>query len=146
MLRKEKVYLCDIMKQLLLILAGMLAVEGVWAQTFDEPEQLFEESGPMRLSDPEPALPVVRQTREEYVERYKHIAVAHRERYGIPASIIMAQGILESDSGNSDLSQMSNNHFGIKCKSNWTGRAVYYDDDAPAPEPNHVESSEHSRQ
>ncbi len=72
-----------------------------------------------------------RQTREEYVERYKSIAVAHMERYGIPASITMAQGILESDSGNSRLSVESNNHFGIKCKRNWTGPRVFHDDDAP---------------
>lgn len=72
----------------------------------------------------------VRQTREEYVDRYKSIAVAHMERYGIPASITMAQGILESDCGNSWLSRQSNNHFGIKCKRNWTGGKIYYDDDA----------------
>ena len=72
----------------------------------------------------------VRQTREEYIDRYKSIAVAHMERYGIPASITMAQGILESDCGNSWLSLQSNNHFGIKCKRNWTGDKVYYDDDA----------------
>lgn len=52
------------------------------------------------------------------------------ERYGIPASITMAQGILESDSGNSYLSQQSNNHFGIKCKKSWKGERVYHDDDA----------------
>ena len=72
----------------------------------------------------------VRQTREEYVSRYMSIAVAHMERYGIPASITMAQGILESDCGNSLLSMRSNNHFGIKCKRNWTGEKVYHDDDA----------------
>lgn len=72
----------------------------------------------------------VRQTREEYVERYKAIAIAHMERYGIPASITMAQGILESDSGNSRLSTASNNHFGIKCKKSWKGERVYHDDDA----------------
>ena len=71
----------------------------------------------------------VRLTREEYVDRYKHIAVAQMERYGIPASITMAQGILESDCGNSLLSMPSNNHFGIKCKRGWTGRKVYHDDD-----------------
>lgn len=71
-----------------------------------------------------------RQTREEYIERYKHIAIDQMERYGIPASITMAQGILESDSGNSLLSRSSNNHFGIKCKKNWSGRKVYHDDDA----------------
>ena len=76
------------------------------------------------------AMAAVRQTREEYVEKYKAIAIAHMERYGIPASITMAQGILESDSGNSRLSTSSNNHFGIKCKKHWTGDRVYHDDDA----------------
>ncbi|MDO4758188.1 MAG: glucosaminidase domain-containing protein [Rikenellaceae bacterium] len=70
-----------------------------------------------------------RQTREEYIERYKHIAIDQMERYGIPASITMAQGILESDCGNSTLSRSSNNHFGIKCKRDWTGEKVYHDDD-----------------
>ena len=71
-----------------------------------------------------------RQTCEEYIDRYKGIAVEQMERYGIPASITMAQGILESDSGNSWLSLQSNNHFGIKCKRDWTGEVVYHDDDA----------------
>ena len=71
-----------------------------------------------------------RQTREEYIERYRQIAIDHMERYGIPASITMAQGILESDCGNSTLSLQSNNHFGIKCKSDWKGARVYHDDDA----------------
>lgn len=71
-----------------------------------------------------------RQTKEEYIARYRHIAIAGMERYGIPASITMAQGILESDCGNSVLSRKSNNHFGIKCKKNWTGDRVYHDDDA----------------
>ena len=70
-----------------------------------------------------------RISREEYIDSYKRIAVAHMERYGIPASITMAQGILESDCGNSTLSVSSNNHFGIKCKKNWTGERVYHDDD-----------------
>ncbi|MBQ0080115.1 MAG: glucosaminidase domain-containing protein [Alistipes sp.] len=52
------------------------------------------------------------------------------ERYGIPASITIAQGILESDSGNSELSRQSNNHFGIKCHKGWEGEKVYHDDDA----------------
>ena len=71
-----------------------------------------------------------KQTREEYIEKYKSIAIAHMEKFGIPASITMAQGILESDAGNSALSLSSNNHFGIKCKKHWTGRKVYHDDDA----------------
>lgn len=71
-----------------------------------------------------------RITKEEYIDRYKSIAVEHMERYGIPASITMAQGLLESDAGNSLLSRNSNNHFGIKCKRGWTGAKVYHDDDA----------------
>lgn len=70
-----------------------------------------------------------RLTREEYINRYKQIAIDHMERYGIPASITMAQGLLESGNGNSILSKSSNNHFGIKCKSNWIGATVYHDDD-----------------
>ena len=72
-----------------------------------------------------------RLTKEEYIDRYKEIAIDHMERYGIPASITMAQGILESDSGNSNLARRSNNHFGIKCKKDWKGAKVYHTDDAP---------------
>ncbi len=79
-----------------------------------------------------PALATERRiSREEYIDRYRYIAIEHQQRYGIPASITMAQGILESDCGNSELSTRSNNHFGIKCKSNWTGRTVRHTDDAP---------------
>lgn len=77
-----------------------------------------------------PAAAQDRITKEEYIDRYKAIAIEHMERYGIPASITLAQGILESDSGNSTLARKSNNHFGIKCKSSWTGDRVYHDDDA----------------
>ncbi len=72
-----------------------------------------------------------RHTRTEYIDMYKHIAIAHQQRYGIPASITMAQGILESDNGNSILARGSNNHFGIKCKSYWTGRTFTHTDDEP---------------
>lgn len=69
-------------------------------------------------------------TREEYIATYAPLAIQHQKTYGIPASIKIAQGILESRYGNSDLSRRSNNHFGIKCKSYWTGDTVVYDDDA----------------
>lgn len=72
-----------------------------------------------------------RLSTEEYVERYKDIAVSHMEYYGIPASITLAQGILESGSGNSLLAREANNHFGIKCHTDWKGRKYYYDDDRP---------------
>ena len=67
---------------------------------------------------------------EEYVEQFKDIAMNEMRRSGVPASITLAQGILESENGNSELVKKSNNHFGIKCKSNWTGESVTHDDDA----------------
>lgn len=67
---------------------------------------------------------------EEYIATYKDIAIQEMKRVGIPASVTLAQGILETENGNSDLVKRSNNHFGIKCKSNWTGASVFHDDDA----------------
>lgn len=68
------------------------------------------------------------QTVDLYIQNYKSIAQDEMRLYGIPASIKIAQGILESGAGRGDLSQRSNNHFGIKCH-NWTGDVVYHDDD-----------------
>lgn len=68
---------------------------------------------------------------EEYVNTYHDIAIAEMKRSGIPASVTLAQGILETEHGNSDLVKKSNNHFGIKCKSDWTGESVRHTDDAP---------------
>jgi len=65
-----------------------------------------------------------------YIQKYQHIAVEEMKLYKIPASITMAQGILESANGNSELARNANNHFGIKCKVEWTGEKYYYDDDA----------------
>lgn len=65
----------------------------------------------------------------EYISRYKELAIKEMQRTGVPASITLAQGILESQSGESDLAKRSNNHFGIKCKTDWTGEKVYHDDD-----------------
>ena len=72
-----------------------------------------------------------RMTVEEYIATYKDAAIAEMKRLGVPASIILAQGILETENGNSDLVKRSNNHFGIKCKSTWTGESVRHTDDAP---------------
>ena len=71
-----------------------------------------------------------RLTREEYILTYKHMASATMERYGIPASIVMAQALLESDNGNSRLARVANNHFGIKCGGRWNGETTKHDDDA----------------
>ena len=66
---------------------------------------------------------------ELYIEQYKELAIEHMFEYSIPASITLAQGILESGSGQSDLAVKSNNHFGIKCHKGWKGEKSYYDDD-----------------
>ena len=71
-----------------------------------------------------------RTTIEEYVEQFKGIAMDEMKRTGVPAAITLAQGILESENGNGELVKKSNNHFGIKCKSNWAGESVTHDDDA----------------
>jgi LysM repeat protein len=66
----------------------------------------------------------------QYIELYKDIAIREMKRMGVPAAITLAQGLLETESGNSPLVKKSNNHFGIKCKSNWTAGGVTHDDDA----------------
>jgi LysM repeat protein len=70
-----------------------------------------------------------RQTKEQYVEKFKAIAISEMIRTGVPASITLAQGILESSSGNSELSTEAKNHFGIKCHKDWKGPKMYMDDD-----------------
>ena len=65
-----------------------------------------------------------------YIEKYKDIAVKHQQAYGIPASITLAQGLLESQAGDSPLASSGNNHFGIKCHKDWTGDTLRHDDDA----------------
>ena len=66
---------------------------------------------------------------QEYVDKWSGVAVEQMERYHIPASITLAQGLLESGAGRSDLARQGNNHFGIKCHNGWTGPTVYFDDD-----------------
>ncbi len=69
-------------------------------------------------------------TRTQYIDQWKDVAQNNMQEYKIPASIILAQGILESGFGNSDLAQKANNHFGIKCHNTWTGDKFFKDDDA----------------
>lgn len=64
-----------------------------------------------------------------YIEKFKNIAITEMNKYGIPASITLAQALLESGTGNSDLAKYANNHFGIKCTSDWSGKGYYKDDD-----------------
>lgn len=65
----------------------------------------------------------------QYIKRYAPIAVSEMHKYNVPASITLAQGILESGNGRSQLASKSNNHFGIKCHTGWKGAKVYHDDD-----------------
>lgn len=70
-----------------------------------------------------------KMTQTDYVAMWSNVAVEHMLTYRIPASITLAQGLLESGNGNSPLAVEANNHFGIKC-SDWTGEKIYFDDDA----------------
>lgn len=66
---------------------------------------------------------------EIYIANYKELAISEMMRTGVPATITLAQGILESQYGESKLAKVSNNHFGIKCKPEWTGPKTFHDDD-----------------
>jgi len=68
-------------------------------------------------------------TKEQYIEKYKDLAIKEMKRTGIPASIKLAQGLLESGYGNSTLAKEAKNHFGLKCHKNWNGSTFYQDDD-----------------
>ena len=72
---------------------------------------------------------LIKTPAESYIERYKNIAITEMNGSGIPASITLAQGILESGSGNSKLAKEANNHFGIKCATEWKGETILQDDD-----------------
>ena len=66
---------------------------------------------------------------ETYILKYRNLAVSEMKIYGIPASITLAQGILESANGESKLAIEGNNHFGVKCHNEWKGDKIYHDDD-----------------
>lgn len=74
---------------------------------------------------------VTRNSVEQYIDMYKVLAMDNMREYKIPASIKMAQAILESGSGNGRLAREAHNHFGIKCKKSWEGKSVRHTDDAP---------------
>ena len=67
----------------------------------------------------------------QYVQQYKAMAMTEQKRIGMPAAVILAQGILETEAGNSELATQANNHFGIKCKSDWKGATFNHTDDRP---------------
>jgi len=72
-----------------------------------------------------------RTSADDYILRFKDIAIEEMKKNGIPASITLAQGLLESGNGNGLLALQANNHFGIKCNTDWTGPTMLKDDDAP---------------
>ena len=90
---------------------------------------------------------------EAYISRYSALAVYEMYRSGVPASITLAQGMLESGNGLSELAVKGNNHFGIKCRNNWKGKKMYYDDDRrgecfrkyPSPEQSYRDHSDFLR-
>ena len=93
------------MNRLILALTGLLCIFNIQAQTRNKQY-------------------------EAYIKQYRDLAVEEMKKYHIPASITLAQGLLESGAGQSALAKKSNNHFGIKCGNDWDGKSVRYDDDA----------------
>ncbi len=77
-------------------------------------------------SSPSPAPPL---TNAEYIRQYSNLAVSEMKRTGIPASITLAQGMIESDCGHSRLAREANNYFGIKCHNDWNGPTIHHNDD-----------------
>lgn len=70
------------------------------------------------------------ESEKDYIETFADLAMKEMKLYGVPASITLAQGILETSAGKSELVKNSNNHFGIKCHNEWSGDSISYDDDA----------------
>lgn len=101
------------MKQGLTLIAGWILMVRVFAQPVPTTEFPFK------------------MTVEQYVEKFAPLAIEEMQRSRIPASITLAQGLLESGNGNSRLALHGNNHFGIKCRKEWTGETIREDDDAP---------------
>ncbi|QNL50716.1 glucosaminidase domain-containing protein [Olivibacter sp. SDN3] len=73
--------------------------------------------------------PIISASAQDYISKYQGIAIQEMNTYGIPASITLAQGLLESANGNSALAREANNHFGIKCTADWRGGSFLKDDD-----------------
>lgn len=86
-------------------------------------------TSPKKEVVPEKKIKTFSDPKLAYIHRYRDIAMNEMRQYKIPASITLAQGILESRSGQSELTRKSNNHFGIKCHKGWTGGRTYHDDD-----------------
>lgn len=77
------------------------------------------------------AIPAMADVFEDYINKFSNTAIQQMNKYKIPASITLAQGLLESGAGRSRLAKEGNNHFGIKCHNDWVGETMRRDDDAP---------------
>jgi LysM repeat protein len=84
---------------------------------------------PLTTSSSTATKPAVNNPETSYISRYKDIAISEMKRTGIPASITLAQGMIESNNGKSALAKDGNNHFGIKCHNGWTGSTIRHDDE-----------------
>ena len=112
----------------LLLLVGCHAKKSV---IVTQKDSRYNSSKYKRKSSSTPSKPMtVNGTVNDYIANYKEVAMSNMKNYGIPASIILAQGILESGAGKGSLALTANNHFGIKCHADWTGESVLKDDDA----------------
>jgi flagellum-specific peptidoglycan hydrolase FlgJ/LysM repeat protein len=131
-----------IMKQYSMTLAGLLITGLVFAQKTTDTKTSGNPPAPTTHSTEknstvqgasataeEAGTGATPPAKSDYAEQYKGIAIAEMQRVGIPASIKLAQGILESSSGGSELAQSANNHFGVKCGSNWNGKSYKKKDD-----------------
>ena len=110
-----------------LMLGALLTVAMTLIIPFTLSAQVAEPEGVAK----QPTEEWVKLTPEEYIYKWRHVAVEHMEIYGIPASITMGQAILESGYGNGYLARVANNHFCIKCKGSWTGATIIHADDDP---------------
>jgi flagellum-specific peptidoglycan hydrolase FlgJ len=100
--------------------------------TYKKPPARVVEEKPEKIEVKEEIVveqPVVINSTEDYILHYKDISMREMRKYKIPASITLAQGIVESSSGKSELTVRSNNHFGIKCHKGWEGETTFHDDD-----------------
>jgi len=111
------------MKYRLLLLLAILAFSACKSRQYNRNNKQIEKNA--NKANPNQ----VSYTTLSYIDQFKGVAIEEMNAFGIPASITLAQGIIESGSGNSGLAKYANNHFGIKCTSDWKGKAYYKDDD-----------------
>lgn len=110
-------------KHLLLLLSVAITLSSCGTRKYSKNNKQIEKAATKANPD------YKSRTTLSYIEEFKAVAIQEMNTYGIPASITLAQGIIESGSGNSSLARFANNHFGIKCTSDWKGKGYYKDDD-----------------